>query len=65
MMRPPEINASTKEERETYIFETFQCKGDCDYCGFCAMYRGKTPEVVYDDYIKGKRSFQEITQEYR
>lgn len=64
-MRAPEIEASTEEERERYILEMFQCKGDCDACGFCAMYRGKTPEVVYDDYIKGKRTFMEITQEYR
>lgn len=64
-MRPPEVESSTREDRQRYILETFQCKGDCDYCGFCAMYRGRTPEVVYDDYIEGKRSFLEITMEYR
>ena len=64
-MRPPEIEKSTVEERERYVHETFQCKEDCDYCGFCAMYHGKTPEVVYDEYIKGKRSFLEIAQMYR
>lgn len=64
-MRPPEIKTSTMEERERYIHETFQCMGDCDCCGFCAMYHGKTPEVVYGEYIKGIRSFQEITQKYR
>lgn len=64
-MRPPEIETSTREEREKYIHETFQCKGDCEYCGFCAVYRGKSPEVVYDAYILGERSFQEITEEYR
>lgn len=64
-MRPPEIEASTKEERQKYILETFQCRGDCDACGFCAMYHGKSPETVYDAYIEGKRTFLEITQEYR
>lgn len=64
-MRPPEIETSTRKEREAYIVETFQCKGDCDSCGLCAMYRGKSPEVVYDDYIEGRRSFLEITREYR
>lgn len=64
-MRPPEIEKSTKEERERYILRTFQCRGDCETCGFCAMYRGKTPEVAYNDYIEGKRSFLEITQDYR
>ena len=64
-MRAPEIGKSTMEEREQYIHNTFQCKGDCDCCGFCAMYHGKTPEVVYSDYIKGKKSFLEITQNYK
>ncbi len=64
-MRPPEIEASTREERQRYILETFQCRGDCDSCGFCAMYRGKSPETVYDDYIEGRRGFLEITLEYR
>lgn len=64
-MRPPEIEKSTVEEREKYIHDTFQCKGDCDYCGFCAVYHGKTPEVVFDEYIKGTMSFLEIAQKYR
>ncbi|MCI6858017.1 MAG: hypothetical protein MR867_01800 [Eubacterium sp.] len=64
-MRPPEIEDSTREEREKYILTAFACRGDCESCGFCAMYRGRSPEVVYDDYIEGIRSFQEITQDYR
>ena len=64
-MRAPEIETSTMEERERFIHETFRCKGDCDNCGFCAMYHGKSPETVYDEYIKGTRSFMEITQRYR
>ena len=61
-MRPPEISESTVEERMQYIQETFQCRGNCDSCGFCAMYHGKTAEVVYEDYIQGTRSFMEIAQ---
>lgn len=64
-MRPPEIKESTMEEREQYIKKTFQCKGVCEDCGFCAIYRGKSPEVVYEDYIAGKRSFYDITRDYR
>lgn len=61
----PEIGSSTREERERYILEMFQCRGDCDACGFCAAYHGKTPETVYADYIEGTRTFLEISQEYR
>ena len=64
-MRPPEIEHSTREERETYIKTTFQCKGSCESCGICAVYRGKSPEVVYHNYIEGKESFQDIAMRYR
>lgn len=64
-MRPPEIENSTKEERENYIKKAFQCKGNCEICGLCQIYRGKAPETVYQDYVDGKRSFWEISIEYR
>lgn len=64
-MRPPEISESTKEERENCIRQMFQCKGDCDVCGLCRVFHGKEPEIAYQDYIDGKRSFLEISMEYR
>ena len=64
-MRPPDIADSTKQEREQYIKDTFVCRGDCDYCGICQGYRGKEPAAIYDEYIEGKKSFQEITEKYR
>ena len=64
-MRPPEIESSTKEEREEYIRTTFQCRSDCDNCGICQIYGGKDPQIVYDEYIEGKVSFQEIAMRYR
>lgn len=64
-MLPPEIERSTPEEREAYIREALRCKSDCENCGMCRVFRGKTPEVVYAEYIAGKRSFAEITMEYR
>lgn len=60
-----EIERSTPEERESYIREALRCKFDCENCGMCRIFRGKTPEVVYADYIAGKRSFAEITMKYR
>ena len=64
-MRPPEIESSTREEREKYIAETFQCKGNCEICGFCAAFHGKTAEVVYADYVKGTESFAEASMKHR
>lgn len=64
-MRPPEIENSTREERETFIRQIFQCKGDCEVCGLCRVYHGREPEIVYADYIEGKRDFLDISMEYR
>lgn len=61
----PEIHMSTKEQREAYIKEMFWCRSDCDSCGICQVYGGKDPLIVYEDYIEGKRTFQEIAEDYR
>lgn len=61
----PDINTSTKEERLAYINKTFWCRSDCDSCGICQVFRGKEPLLVFADYIEGKRTFREISQEYR
>ena len=65
MGKPPDISNSTVLEREKYIKDNFYCRGNCEICGICKGYHGKTPEAVYAEYIAGKRSFQEITEEYR
>lgn len=62
---PPKIDASTREEREEYIKKTFWCRSDCDSCGICQVYGGKEPLIVYEDYIEGRKSFQEIAEMYR
>lgn len=64
-MRPPEINQSTQKEREEYIKNAFQCKGNCDICGFCAAFHGKSAETVYEDYILGKKNFLEAGMQHR
>ena len=64
-MRPPEIEVSTEEERRQYIQKTFPCIADCDMCGFCTVFKGKDPEIAYEDYIRGKRSYMEVSGDYR
>lgn len=64
-MRPPKIDESTEEERRQFIRDTFKCIADCDMCGLCTVFRGKDSEVTYSDYIKGKRDYLEVSQDYR
>ena len=64
-MRAPEIETSTEAERRQYIKNAFPCIADCEMCGLCTVFRGKDPELSYADYISGKRSYLEVSQEYR
>jgi hypothetical protein len=64
-MRAPEIETSTETERRQYIKNAFPCIADCEMCGLCTVFRGKDPELAYADYIRGKRSYLEVSQEYR
>lgn len=61
----PDIETSTKQEREQFIQTTYACKADCDSCGICAMFHNKDPMLVFKDYIEGKQSYQAILSLYR
>ena len=50
-MGAPDLKDSTIEERRQYIKSTFKCIADCDMCGLCTVFRGKDPELAYEDYI--------------
>jgi len=65
MGNAPEIENSTIEERRKYITERFQCIAECDMCGLCTVFYGKDAEQAYDDYIVGKRSFMEVSEDYK
>lgn len=64
-MRAPDLKSSTIEERRQYIKNIFKCIADCDMCGLCTVFRGKDPELAYEDYIKGKRDFMVVSQDYK
>ena len=64
-MSAPLIEASTPEERERYIRDTYRCIADCENCGICAVFRGKTPEVAFGDYISGDREYIDVVADYR
>ena len=65
MTNPPSITDSTSEERREYIKNRYPCISDCDMCGLCKVFHGKDPETAYADYIKGTRSFMEVSEDYR
>lgn len=55
------INNSSEQERFEYISNLYKChNGDCENCGVCSIFKGKEPTKIYEDYIKGKKEFNEI-----
>jgi len=59
------INDTTKAQREEYVKNTYHCIADCDNCGLCKIFHGKQPEIVFAEYIDGKREFADIAKEYK
>ncbi len=42
-----------------------RCIADCDMCGLGKVFHGKDPENAYDDYIKGIRTFADVSDDYK
>ena len=64
-MQPPKMECSTPEERRAYVLEAGKCLHDCEACGKCRILKGRDAEILYADYIEGKRSYMDITLEIR
>ena len=45
--------------------ESRQKKTEGQICGKCHILKGRDPETLYADYIKGKRSYMDVTLEIR
>lgn len=60
-MTAPGIESSTREERLAYVRNEWRCLHNCKLCGKCYVLKGRDEEVLYADYIDGKRSYMEIT----
>ena len=65
MTEAPLIESSSEEERRAFIREKYPCISDCDMCGLCKVFHGKDPENAYSDYIKGMRSFADVSDDYK
>ena len=55
MNTAPNVHESTIEERREYIKNRYPC----------IVFHGKDPENAYDDYINGKRSFMDVSEDYK
>lgn len=64
-MQPPKIEDSTKDERQAYVLDAWNCLHDCEACGKCRILKGRDVETLYADYIEGKRSYMDVTLEIR
>ena len=64
-MITPRIEQSTREERRAFVLDAWKCLRDCESCGKCRVLRGKDAEILYADYIEGRRAYMEITMEIR
>ena len=65
MLTAPDITASTAEERRAFILARYPCIADCDMCGLCKVFRGMDAEHAFADYISGRRSYMDVSAEYR
>ena len=61
----PMLEASSEEERRAFIKDKYPCLADCHICGLCKAFHGKDPENAYDDYIKGIRSFADVSDDHK
>ena len=65
MTAAPDILNSTAEERRDYIKNRYPCIADCDTCGLCTVFHGRDAEAAYEAYIRGERTFEEVSADYR
>ena len=65
IMSTPSIESSTREERLDYVLNEWRCLHNCELCGKCHILKGRSEEILYADYIDGKRSYMDITLEIR
>lgn len=48
-----------------YVLDAWKCLNNCKLCGKCAVLKGRSEEMLYADYIDGKRQYMDITLEIR
>ncbi|MDO5118822.1 MAG: hypothetical protein Q4D48_01950 [Coriobacteriales bacterium] len=61
----PRIDSSTRDERLAYVQKRFACIANCDLCGNCALFHGRSAEEALIDYIDGKEELPQVVMRYR
>ena len=64
-MTAPSIDKSRRDERLAYVLDQWRCLHNCEICGKCSILKGREAELLYADYIDGKRSYMDITLSIR
>ena len=64
-MAAPSIDKSKRDERLAYVLDQWRCLHNCEICGKCSILKGREAELLYADYIDGKRSYMDITLSIR
>ena len=64
-MFAPAKDSSTREERLAYVQDRWRCLCNCESCGRCNMLKGRDAEIVYEEYIEGRKTYMEVTLEIR
>lgn len=64
-MAAPSIDKSRRDERLAYVLDQWRCLHNCEICGKCSILKGREAELLYADYIDGKRSYMDITLSIR
>ena len=64
-MFAPAIDSSTREERLAYVQDRWRCLCNCELCGRCSMLKGRDAEIVYEEYIEGRKTYMDVTLEIR
>ncbi len=65
MDTPPNIQDSSKDERINFVRKQWQCLNHCPSCGKCYFLKGRDAEDLYAEYIKGNKSYIDVTKELR
>ena len=63
--REERLAQSTREERLAFVQNEWKCLGNCELCGKCHILKGRDEELLYADYIDGKRSYIDVSSEIR
>lgn len=64
-MDAPDLETSSRLERQHFISEQWKCLADCDLCGKCSVLHGRDAEQVFAPYIEGRQDYMTLLMALR